>query len=228
VTISIGAIDDDEAILYTLKAMAENQNWEMHTTTSCEDVISWIQRKEIDILLVDYHMPQINGAEVIKRCRKISKEVVILVLTIEEDQKIARNLLLIGADDFVLKPIRLVDFASRITLHGRFLNYRRNSGLENLNKGIHQDTLRIILLALGKIGNKGATIQDIAQKTDLSYPTAHRYLEYLEMSGLVSKEPKYQDGRSGRPRFIYYLLDSCTSLNTPSPGCLSEVKAKNS
>lgn len=210
-TISIGAIDDDEAILYTLKAMAENQNWEMHTTTSCEDVISWIQRKEIDILLVDYHMPQINGAEVIKRCRKISKEVVILVLTIEEDQKIARDLLLIGADDFVLKPIRLVDFASRITLHRHLLNYRRNSGLENLNKGIHQETLRIILLALSKIGNKGATIQDIAQKTDLSYPTAHRYLEYLEMSGLASKEPIYNDGHSGRPRFSYYLLDSNTT-----------------
>lgn len=214
-TISIGAIDDDEAILYTLKAMAENQNWEIHTTTRCEDVISWIQRKEIDILLVDYHMPLTNGAEVIKRCRKVSKEVTILVLTIEEDQKIARDLLLIGADDFVLKPIRLADFAARIALHSRLLDYRRHSGLENLNKGIHQETLRTILLALDEIGNKGATIQDVVEKTDLSYPTAHRYLEYLAMSGLASKEPKYQDGRSGRPRFIYYLLDSCTSLKHP-------------
>ncbi|WP_327020380.1 hypothetical protein [Acetomicrobium thermoterrenum] len=58
-------------------------------------------------------------------------------------------------------------------------------------------------------------MQDVVEKTNLSYPTAHRYLEYLAMSGLASKEPKYQDGRSGRPRFIYYLLDSCTSPKHP-------------
>jgi len=207
-TVSLGAIDDDTSILYTLEAMAESQGWKMHTSTNWHEALDWVRRKEVDILLVDYHMPEISGKEVIRKSRALSKDVVILVLTIEENPEIARELILAGADDFVLKPLRLADFTSRIALHARLAEYRRIPGTESPGKGINPDTLRAVLDALhGNPGEK-STVREVAEKTGLSYQTAHRYLESLVESGIAAREPVYRNGQPGRPRFLYNLLEN--------------------
>jgi len=205
-TVSLGAIDDDLSILYTLEAMAESRGWSIHTSTHWEKALEWVRRKEVDILLVDYHMPEMGGREVIRRCRELSREIVILVLTVEEDPDIARDLLLAGADDFITKPIRLADFTARIALHARLAGYRQIPGMENHAKGIHQKTLRRILAALEGSGQEKHSVQDVAEKAGLSYQTAHRYLEYLASTGIACKEPVYIDGHPGRPKHAYGLL----------------------
>lgn len=206
-TISLGAIDDDPGILYTLEAMAQSTGWAIHTSDRWEQALDWVRRKEVDILLVDYHMPEMGGAEVIRRSRELSRDVVILVLTIEEDPGIARELLLKGADDFILKPVRLADFSSRIALHARLAEYRKMPGMESPNKGIHQETLRAILAALDDRKGAKFTVRDVAEVTGVSYQTAHRYLEYLASTGIASRESAYRGGQPGRPKHMYGLLE---------------------
>lgn len=204
-TVSLGAIDDDLSILYTLEAMAGSRGWTIHTSTHWKEALEWVRRKEVDILLVDYHMPEMGGEEVIRRSRELSRELVILALTVEEDPDLARDLLLAGADDFITKPIRLADFTARIALHARLAEYRRMPGMENHAKGIHQKTLRTVLAALDGSGEARRSVQDVAEKTGLAYQTAHRYLEYLTSTGIAYKEPVYSDGRPGRPKHVYGL-----------------------
>ncbi|HAA47078.1 MAG TPA: response regulator [Synergistaceae bacterium] len=207
-TVSLGAIDDDTSILYTLEAMAESQGWKMHTSTNWQEALDWVRRKEVDILLVDYHMPEISGREVIKKSRALSKDVVILVLTIEENPEIARELILAGADDFVLKPLRLADFTSRIALHARLAQYRRMPGVESLGKGINPETLRVVIDALHCKKGEKSTAREVAKVTGLSYQTAHRYLEHLVASGITAREPVYREGHPGRPMFLYSLSEN--------------------
>ena len=40
-------------------------------------------------MLVDYHLPILDGIQVVKKLRKISDSVPIVVLTVEESQQIA-------------------------------------------------------------------------------------------------------------------------------------------
>lgn len=204
-TISIGAIDDDTSILYTLEAMAQSSGWNMKTSTDWSQAITWTQRKEVDLLLVDYHMPEINGLDLIKKIRSISKNIVILVLTVEESPALAQKLLALGADDFISKPIRLADFTSRIALHYKLANYRRIPGTEEPHKGINQDTMRLVIAELETISPDKATVHDISKLIGISYQTAHRYLEYLAGAGIASKEPLYQDSKPGRPKYLYYI-----------------------
>ena len=107
----IGAIDDDRSILYTLEAMASTEGWRMLTTSEPEECLGWVRLDEVDILLVDYHMPVVNGYHVIKgegnfvkagpNCAHGGRR-----------GRIGLRLTLAGADDFITKPIRLADFTA--------------------------------------------------------------------------------------------------------------------
>lgn len=200
--ISIGVIDDDSAILYTVKAMADSLGWEIKTTEDPWAALEWVRGSLTDLLLVDYHMPAMSGAELVRRARQISGSVVLIALTVEEDPQVARHMLISGADDFISKPVRLADFSARITLHAELAQYRKDMNWSSKGKGLSEETARKVLSAF-EIPGSGYTSSQIADLTRLAYPTAHRYLEYLAHKGLLHKENETNDARSGRPRIIY-------------------------
>ncbi len=198
----IGAVDDDPDILYTLEAMASTQGWHMATSVDSSRSLKWVSDKEVDILLVDFHMPGMNGLEVISKARQLSDQIVLIALTIEEDEKIASELLMAGADDFITKPLHLADFKSRIRLHGKLVNQRRSLNWDERKKGINNDTLRVIVRFL-KEDQEEVTWKEVSNHCDISHATAHRYLEYLANRGMVVKVNIYRDGKPGRPMSAY-------------------------
>ena len=121
--LALGIVDDDEGTLYTVKAMIETLGHKIYTTTDPEVALGWVKNKLIDILLVDYHMPVMSGLDVIRAARKLSEAVILLALTVEESPQVAHELLTVGADDFILKPLRLADFSARISLHAELFRY---------------------------------------------------------------------------------------------------------
>ena len=141
----IGAIDDDRAILYTLEAMASTEGWRMLTTNVPEECLDWVKLDEVDILLVDYHMPVMNGLHLIKRARELSSKLVLIALTVEDGGDLASQLMLAGADDFITKPIRLADFTARIRLHEKLFSHREQLNWDERKKGVSKDTMRRVL-----------------------------------------------------------------------------------
>lgn len=200
--IHIGAVDDDPGILYTLEAMASTQGWYMATSVNPETALKWVSDRDVDILLVDFHMPGMNGLQVVKKARQLSSDIVLIALTIEDDEKVASELLLAGADDFITKPIHLADFKSRIRLHGKLVDQRKSLNWDERKKGINSDTLHKIARLI-KGSGEAVTSRDIADQCKISHATAHRYLEYLANRGMTVKVNIYRDGKPGRPRSAY-------------------------
>ena len=198
----IGAVDDDPDILYTIEAMAATQGWHMVTSVDPAASLRWVSAKEVDILLVDFHMPLMNGLEVIKEARRLSDKIVLIALTIEDDERIASDLLLAGADDFITKPIRLADFKSRIRLHGKLVHQRKSLNWDERKKGISSDTLHAIMEFVKQSGDD-VTWKEVSAHCDIAHATAHRYLEYLSNRGIVTKVNIYRDGKPGRPMAAY-------------------------
>lgn len=195
-SLHIGILDDDESILFTLQAMARTQQWKVLASTHFEDARDWFANGAIDLLLLDYHMPRINGMEALKSLKKINPDVPILMLTIEQAPDLANALLREGADDFISKPIRLADFVSRIRLHEKLVRHRIDAG-EN-EKGMSASTRRRVLEALHAI-NRPATIREVASATKLSYPTVHRYLDHLYRQKLLNRTESADPGAEGKP-----------------------------
>lgn len=198
---AFGIVDDDEGTLYTVRAMFEALGREIRTTASPEAALGWVKDGLVEILLVDYHMPLMSGLEVIRRARRLSGSVILLALTVDESPETAHELLTAGADDFILKPLRLADFSARITLHAELLRYRRYERTDGIQKGLSEDTARLVYSLF--LGGASMTVSEAAEKSSLAYQTVYRYLEYLVKKGRLNRRSHSDDGKSGRPRVIY-------------------------
>lgn len=196
----ICALDDDESILYTLEAMAETQGWEFRGTTSVEQCLDWIRQDSLDILLLDYHMPSENGLDVLNKLKRLAPSLPVLILTIEQEPRIAEQLLIAGADDFINKPVRLADFLARIGVHRRLHPKRKTT-----EKGIGREKLQRVISFL-KTQEGPVEIDMVASECGMSYTTAHRYLDHLVKNGLVSSAEVAQHGKLGRPTRAYLFV----------------------
>lgn len=71
---------------------------------------------EIDLVLVDYMMPGVDGLSFIRRFRSFSggADVPIVMITTADERAIMHAALEAGATDFLAKPIETVEFQSRV------------------------------------------------------------------------------------------------------------------
>lgn len=200
----ISILDDDESILATFQAMAKTQHWTVLASTRFEDARKWFVDGQIDLLLLDYHMPCINGMDALKTLKSINPDIPILMLTVEQNSALASDLLMEGAADFISKPVRLADFVARIRLHEK-LAERRKGGWQYSEKGMSADTRRRIVEGLQTMRHP-ATIKEVAAVTGFAYPTVHRYLDYLYQQKMLIRTENTEGGKGGRPVVRYSLL----------------------
>lgn len=193
--LTILAIDDDEEIRYALKAVFDFQGWNALTAANVQEGLLLFRKHRPDILLIDYHMPQINGIEGVRMFKALNDSLPIIVFTIDEDQEVADRFLEAGASDFALKPIKAPDIISRIKLHVRLMESRKTA--EPVAKGIGEPTLALIKDCLTGAGDY-MTANEIAKATGLAYQTTYRYLQHLVAEGVVESRSSY--GKVGRPK----------------------------
>lgn len=217
-TKKILVVDDDKEILFAMSAICEYQGWIPIKASNVNQAIEKCKQENPDIILMDYHLPVISGIEGVKRIRGLDKDIPIIVLTVEEDQKVADRFMEVGASDFALKPIKAPDIISRINVHIRLkktiedsnkdqadkedLNEELNKEDIEYTKGIAKGTLEKIIRYMNKTDSY-SSINIIADGTGLAYQTVHRYLQHIENQGIVDVSYKY--GKVGRPKKRYKL-----------------------
>lgn len=201
--IHILCVDDDVQIRFALSALCESQKWIPSVASNVEEAIAIFDKGNIDLVLMDYHLPGVNGIEGVRRIRLRSQNVPIIVFTIDDNQEVADAFLKAGATDFALKPIKALDMISRIKLHIRLMeraSEEREIRVER--KGISQVTTDLILRYLEQQKEK-MTAAEIAAGIGLAPQTTYRYLQFLVEDGKVMLETTY--GKVGRPRQSYYV-----------------------
>ncbi len=195
---TILAIDDNRDILYTLEQIFNFQGWRPLLAAGYEEAEKYIKKEKIDLILVDYHMPGVDGISAVKEIRKKLPKVPIIVLTIEEEEHIVSRFMSAGADDYSLKPVKAVDLISRIKVHLQY--HEKSQYYESYDKGISKVTLQKIEDRM-----KGITefldIDMLEDITQIKKKTLYRYLQYLVKEGRV--EQQYSYGDMGRPRTLY-------------------------
>lgn len=202
--ITILSIDDDEQIRFALNELFKFQGWNPLSADSVDSGLAHFRQHQPDIILIDYHMPRINGVEGVRILRALSPTVPIIVFTIDESQAVADTFLEAGATDFALKPIKAPDIISRIKLHLRLLDRAGEGESEQrpatLAKGICQGTLDLIREFLSGQTDY-LTANDIAEGTGLAYQTVYRYLQHMTQEKQVEMINIY--GKVGRPKQVY-------------------------
>lgn len=196
--IHILCVDDDVQIRFALVALCESQGWVPSVASNVTEAVGIFDKNNIDLILMDYHLPGINGIEGVRMLRMRSRTVPIIVFTIDDDQKVADAFLKAGASDFALKPIKALDMISRIKLHIRLMEKVSSDGeIRVVHKGVSQVTAELILDCLSG-AERPMTAGEIAKMTGLANQTTYRYLQYLIEDEKVVAETTY--GKVGRPR----------------------------
>ena len=106
---NILSIDDDEDILYTIQEIILHQGWTpllARNFREAEHILTQYGNGRLDLILVDYHLPQPDGIQIVRRMREMGINVPIVVLTIEEQTAVMERFLEAGADDYAVKPIK--------------------------------------------------------------------------------------------------------------------------
>jgi len=101
-------VDDEPANILLLESILANTTGEIRSLQDSRQVEQVFTEFEPDIVLLDLHMPDPDGLEVLRRLRSVRNSLgflPVIVLT-GDTGKVARNsALILGADDFLTKPL---------------------------------------------------------------------------------------------------------------------------
>ena len=109
-------VEDDKTLSYITK---ENLERKGYLITFCEDgdqALKLFKSDNFDICLLDVMIPEIDGFTVAKEIRKINKDIPIIFLTAKSLQEDKIHGLMIGADDYIVKPFSIEELYLKIEI----------------------------------------------------------------------------------------------------------------
>ncbi|HET9625067.1 MAG TPA: response regulator [Kofleriaceae bacterium] len=77
----IVCVDDDEAMLSTVVRCLKREPFEIRSTLSASEALGWIAADDIAVLVSDYEMPEMTGAQLAGHARRARPETVRILLT---------------------------------------------------------------------------------------------------------------------------------------------------
>ncbi len=71
--------------------------------------------KGIDLLLLDIHLPDMSGLDVLKKIREKDSELFVVVVTGFEEPSTVQQIVSLGANRYLVKPVQLSDVKQVVT-----------------------------------------------------------------------------------------------------------------
>ncbi len=113
---TILAVDDEEHILELISYNLENAGYQVIKAETGEAALLHIEEHVIDMVLLDWMLPGIDGLEVLKRIRAHVKykRLPVILLTAKGDEISKVVGLEVGADDYLAKPFGVHELLARM------------------------------------------------------------------------------------------------------------------
>lgn len=96
-------VDDEDKIRDLVGAYFRSEGFDVVEAASGEDALTWFDRSEPDLVVLDVMLPDTDGVEVLRRLRTRS-DVFVIMLTARAEETDKLIGLAVGADDYVTKP----------------------------------------------------------------------------------------------------------------------------
>lgn len=111
--VTVLVVDDDPPICRLLRRVIEGIGWRVAEADSGQLAISQAAFARPDGIVLDLGLPDIDGADVIRRIREWTR-VPILVLSVRQEPEEMARILDLGADDFLCKPFNTDELLARL------------------------------------------------------------------------------------------------------------------
>lgn len=106
---TIAVIDDDPDILIFLSQVLGADAWRVLTAPSGQEGMQLLQDRRVQIVLLDYQIPDISGRDILAHIRRKHPERVVIMMTGHGTENIVVDLIKAGADEYVRKPFEAAE-----------------------------------------------------------------------------------------------------------------------
>jgi two-component system KDP operon response regulator KdpE len=114
------AVDDDPAILRTLRTSLAGHGFQVQTAESGQRALQLLTTERPDLVLLDLGLGDMDGLEFIHEVRSRSNTPII-VLSVRDAERSKVTALDLGADDYLTKPFGVDELLARIRVALRHL-----------------------------------------------------------------------------------------------------------
>jgi DNA-binding response OmpR family regulator len=112
-------IEDEKGIVDFLKQGLEEENYTVSTAFDGVDGLQKALELPVDLILLDWMLPKMQGIEVCRNIRKENTIIPILFLTAKDTIQETIEGLKTGANDYIKKPFSFEELLERIKIHFR-------------------------------------------------------------------------------------------------------------
>lgn len=113
---SILIVDDEPDNFDVIEALLPSETYQLHYANCGKDAIASLDKFDPDLILLDVMMPDLDGIEVCKQIKLMSKwhAVPIIMVTALSGKEDLARCLAAGADDFITKPVHGLELLARV------------------------------------------------------------------------------------------------------------------
>lgn len=157
--------DDAQLVMFWLKKAGYECRWFDNGKTLLES----LEYEQFDQLIIDWELPDIDGITVLRKIRKqFSQHTPIMFVTVNSRDSDVEKALKLGADDYLIKPFRPLEFMARVEALHRRANQNPNEDLRaamsNVSIGeFHIDPIQRTIL------RDGILVETTAKEFQLSH-----------------------------------------------------------
>jgi len=99
---------DDEKVAREGIALVLKKKYQVKSFASAESAIEVIEREPPDLVLLDIGLPGINGIEALVQIKRLYPEMIVIMMSAYDDEKIVVYAMSLGAYDYLIKPLQMV------------------------------------------------------------------------------------------------------------------------
>ncbi len=109
-------IDDEEVIISSIVNILQPFNFVVSGVTSTEKALEKIPVVQPELIILDLNIPSIGGEKLCKKLKSqdSTKDIPIIILTVEDTPEMKIQRLTEGADDYITKPFNSEELRARV------------------------------------------------------------------------------------------------------------------
>ncbi len=129
-------IDDDQSLAHTLELYFRSKRYDVTAVFSGREGLDAWRREEPDLVLLDVHLPGMDGTDALDRAKREGLKGDVIMITAYQDMDATLSAIKLGAADYLYKPL---DLDALDVLLEKILVWRRNQDkLEKLSHVISE------------------------------------------------------------------------------------------
>lgn len=112
--VNIAFLEDDLVFAADICRELEARHYKVTHFTTGHACLSHLVNHDHDVCLFDWHLPDMAGTEVMERLKKIKRMPPVIFMTGNDEEEDVAQVLMAGADDYIIKPPVIAVLHARI------------------------------------------------------------------------------------------------------------------